>query len=298
MSRRPPTQGEATTFQVSICRNYDASLPKEENRYRVASGWEAKEVSWDEESIVGLVTESGISPNFFASGKRRNANWQGIETVMIDFDDGLMTEHDLLSLQQGWEFDSYVFSSQNHQKVKNDKEACDRLRAFIPLSRRIYDIGELELIKQYFLETIPGIDASCFDPARYFAHGTDEVSSFECGRGFLDVDRLTEYMVSSPPGGHSSYTDPVLNGLKRDELDRLIGIPSPEELTVPETGAYPDCVLEELRKFPGGLLAQTLSGTRSDDKMYKSSHDGSQVHDRSMHDISIAGSCGRVTSLL
>ena len=294
MSRNSPAKGEALTFQVSINPSYDPTLPKEANHTRVASGWEVVEVPWTFEAVHALVTESGISPAFFRDGRKTNDAWDGICSVMLDFDDGLLPEHDLISLQKGWEFDSYIFSSQNHQKAKNGKEACDRLRAFIPLSRCIYDLSELEVVKQYFLETIPGIDASCFDQARYFAHGTDEVSSFECGRGYLDVDRLTEYMASSPPGGHSRYTDPVLDGLQRDELDKRIGIPSPEEIEVPKTGVYPDQVLKEIRKYPGGTLAQTLSGTRPEDKMYKSSPDGSQVHDRSMHDISIAGSCWRI----
>ena len=294
MSSRSLSEGEQPTFQISVCKRYDASLPKDANNARVASDWFVQEIPWTFEAVHTLVTESGISPGFFKDGIKTNDNWEGMGSVMLDFDDGLMTEHDLLSLQQGWEFDSYVFSSQNHQKNKNGKEACDRLRAFIPLSRCIYDLGELEVVKQYFLETIPGIDPSCFDPARYFAHGTDEVSSFECGYGFLDVDRLMEYMSSSPPGGHSSYTDPILEGLKRDELDKLLGIPKLEKITVPEEGLYPNRVQHEIEKNPGGPLAQTLSGTRSEDKMYKSSPGGNRVHDRSQHDIAIAGLCWRI----
>lgn len=294
MNEHSPHEGERLTFRVSVNSNYDPKLPKDANHKRVASGWECVNESWNFESVHALVTESGISPGFFTDGKRTNSSWEGMGSVMLDFDDGLMTEHDLLSLQQGWEFDSYVFSSQNHQKEKGGKEACDRLRAFIPLSRCIYDISELEIVKQYFLETISGIDASCFDPARYFAHGTDQVSSFECGRGFLDVDKLTDYMSSSPPGGHTRYTDPVLEGLKRDELDKRLDIPSPEEIEVPDEGQYPDHVQEEIRKFPGGTLAQTLSGTRPESVMYKTSPDGSQVHDRSMHDIALAGLCWRI----
>ena len=294
MSRHSTAQVESLSFHVCVCSNYDASLSKEENSYRVASGWEVVEVPWTFKEVHRLVTESGISPGFFKDGNKTNDNWEGMGSVMLDFDDGLVTEHDLLSLQKNWEFDSYIFSSQNHQKAKNGKEACDRLRAFIPLSRCIYDSSELEMVKLYFLESILGIDTSCFDPARYFAHGTDEVSSFECGRGFLDVDQLTEYMGSSPPGGNSNYTDPVLEGLKRGEIDRLIGIPKPEEITVPIEGLYPNRVQNEVQKHPGGTLAQTLSGTRSEEKMYKSSPSGARVHDRSQHDIAIAGLCWRI----
>ena len=294
MNEQAPRTGELLTFRVSVNPNYDPNLPKDSNHARVATGWESMEVSWTFEAVHALVIESGISPGFFHEGKRANSSWEGMDSVMLDFDDGLMTERDLLSLQQGWEFDSYVFSSQNHQRVKNGKEACDRLRAFIPLSRCIYDLGELEVVKQYFLETIPGIDASCFDPSRYFAHGTDVVSSFECERGFLDVERLLEYMAPSPSGKGPVYTDAVLEGLKRDELDKRIGLPSPEEIEVPEEGHYPYRAQDEIRQNPGGTLAQTLSGTRSEGAMYKSSPDGSRVHDRSQHDIAIAGLCWRL----
>jgi len=294
MSRHSPDQGEPLTFRISICKKYDASLPKDANHSRVASGWEAVEVPWTFEAIHALVTESGISPGFFRDGRKNNDAWEGICSVMLDFDDGLVTEHDLLSLQQGWEFDSYIFSSHNHQKVKNGKAACDRLRAFIPLSRCIYDLSELEVVKQYFLETILGIDPSCFDPARYFAHGTSEVSSFECRRGFLDVDQLMEYMDSSPPGGHSRYTDPVLDGLKRDELNKLIGIPAHENVPLPEPSEYPARVKEHLSKYPAAKLAQTLSGTRNEEKFYRPLPDGAKIHDRSEHDAAIAGNCLRI----
>ena len=294
MSRHSPAQGESVSFRVSVCKNYDANLPKDANHSRVASDWEVVDVPWTFEAVRTLVTESGISPNFFSDGKRSNTAWEGTGSVMLDFDDGLVTEHDLLSLQMNWEFDSYIFSSQNHQKAKNGKEACDRLRAFIPLSRCVYDLNELEMVKQYFLETIPGIDASCFDPARYFAHGTPVVSHFECTHGFLDVDRALIYMAPSPSGKGPVYTDPVLEGLRRDELDKLIGIPSPDAIQVPRAQGYPARVNEHLSKFPAGKLAQTLSGTRIEKNFYRMLSDGTQIHDRSEHDASIAGNCLRI----
>ena len=294
MSERSLPDGEQLKFRVSVCTKYDPSLPKDANHKLTAKDLEIRDVPWTLEAVHSLVTESGISPGFFKNGTKTNSAWEGMGSVMLDFDDGFVTEHDLVSLQKGWEFDSYIFSSQNHQKQKKDKEACDRLRAFIPLSRVIYDLGELEVLKQYFLETIPGIDASCFDPSRYFAHGNDVVSSFECGRGFLNVDRLTEYIGSSPPGGIPGYTDPVLDGLKRDELNKLIGIPKPESVHIPKNSEYPKRVSDHITKYPGGKLAQTLSGTRSDGGLYRTSPDGAQVHDRTDHDIAIAGICFRI----
>ena len=294
MSDRSLPGGEHPTFRISICKNYDASLPKEENNRRVAAGWEIQEVPWTYEAVKTLVIESGISPSFLKGGKRSKSTWEGVGSIMLDFDDGKMNVADLTSIQETWEFDSYIFSSQNHQKEKNGQEACDRLRAFIPLSRDIYDPGEVNVLKEYFLKTVPGIDASCFTLSQYFAHGTPIVSSFECGHGFLDVDRAMEYVAPSPSGKGPNHTNAVLEGLKRDELDKRIGIPSPEDISVPEAGEYPVRVQEEIRKHLGGVLAQTLSGTRAEGVMYKSSPDGVKVHDRSMHDIALAGICFRI----
>ena len=294
MDELAPPNRELLSFRVSVCKNYDASLPKDSNHARVSLGWEIQEVPWGEESVSRLVTESGISPSLLKDGRRSKDTWEGMESIMLDFDDGEMNVADLTSIQQTWEFDSYIFSSQNHQKEKGGQEACDRLRAFIPLSRVIHDPDEVDVLKQYFLETVPGIDASCFTLSQYFAHGTPDVSSFECGHGFLDVDRAMEYVAPSPSGKGPIHTNAVLEGLKRDELDKRIGIPKPEDVSVPKPGEYPQRVQDRIKKYPGGSLDQTLSGTRSDGVMYKSSTDGSRVHDRSMHDISIAAHCFRI----
>jgi P4 family phage/plasmid primase-like protien len=294
MSKHSPDQGEELTFRISVCKNYDAMLPKEVNNSRVASGWDIQEVPWTFDAVRTLVTESGFSPSLLKDGRRSKDTWEGMESIMLDFDDGEMNVADLTSIQQTWEFDSYIFSSQNHQKEKGGQEACDRLRAFIPLSRCIYDLSELETVKQYFLETIPGVDASCFDPSRYFAHGTPAVSHFECSHGFLDVDQAMKYMANSPSGKGPTYTDAVLEGLNRDELDKRIGIPKPEDVSVPESGEYPQRVLDHTAKHPGGKLAQTLSGTRPEDSFYRQSPDGLPIHDRTDHDIAIAGICFRI----
>ena len=294
MNERSLPGGEQPIFRISVCNNYDASLPKEANHTRVASDWEIKDVPWSETAVTELVTTSGISPNFYREGKRSNNSWSGAESVMLDFDDGDMPEADLLTLQFTWQFDSFLFCSQNHRKKKGDKEACDRLRALIPLSRSIHDLNELETLRQFFLELVDGVDPSCFDQARYFAHGTTAFSSFDFGKGFLDIDAVLSSMAPTPSKMGPTYSTPSLDGLKRDELDRLIGIPSIQSIVIPQPMAYPKRVQNHLAKHPGGQLARTLSGTRSDGHMYRQMPDGTKRFDRTNHDIALAGICFRI----
>ena len=47
MNEHSPHEGERLTFRVSVCSKYNASLSKEENSFRVASGWEVEEVVWN-----------------------------------------------------------------------------------------------------------------------------------------------------------------------------------------------------------------------------------------------------------
>jgi len=284
MSRRSPAQGEALTFQISICRNYDTSLPKEENSYRVASGWEVEEVSWDEESIVRLVTESGISPNFFAAGKRKNANWQGIEAVMLDFDDGAMPIEDLEIYQDVSPFNSYLFSSQNHMKVKGPAPACPRLRLFIPLDRPIYGDTELEKLKACFVDELGHFDTSCFEKARYFAHGTTDVSRFVSGKGFYPTD---ERLLALAKETSQRFKKASSTATHEETLD-LSGL---EDIVLPEQEDYPERVRRHIKQHPERKLALNLSGKRTGPDFNHLQEDGSEIPDRSQYDISTAKLC-------
>ena len=80
--------------------------------------------------------------------------------LMYDFDNGFMTTESLIELQKRWTYNSYVFSSQNHQRQKIAFEgskvepAHDRLRVLIPLSEPITTNEEHSLIEAYLLYTI------------------------------------------------------------------------------------------------------------------------------------------------
>ena len=147
-------------MKISICTNYDPKQTKDYNNSRVAHGWELREFEWNQQSIIRLTTEFGISGNEYSDGHKCTASWVATHAIMLDFDDGEMTQEKLLALQRKWDFDSYVFSSQNHQrkKTKDNKEeqACDRLRVLIPLTEPIYGDFDHAAVEKWITGQFPG----------------------------------------------------------------------------------------------------------------------------------------------
>jgi P4 family phage/plasmid primase-like protien len=284
MSDRSLPGGEHLTFRISVCKNYDASLPKDENNRRVASGWELKEVPWKKDDVIHLVSDFGISTNLYASGKRLKENWQGTESIMLDFDDGAMTGLDLEVYQDVSPFCSYLFSSQNHMKEKNGKPACERLRLFIPLDRPIYDPQELERLKECLLDEIGDFDTSCFDLGRYFAHGNIAVSRFITEKGFYPVDeRLRTFAKKSAQRFRKERP--------RANIDEALDLTSLHNIELPEREDYPARVAENIRKHPDRKLARTLAGKRTEKKFSNLLEGGGTTPDRSRYDIATASLC-------
>ena len=75
-------------------------------------------------------------------------------------------------------------------KKKIVEPAHDRLRALIPLKDPITTDVDHQLLEAYLLETINKevdyIDKTFMHKHRYFAHGTNEVSSMTNKNGFMD----------------------------------------------------------------------------------------------------------------
>jgi|TARA_B100000315_G_C14412220_1_gene511529 hypothetical protein len=115
---------------------------------------------------------------------------------MLDFDRGSPTKEELLEMQQKWQYDSYVYSSQNHMKPKvkssgKIEPACDRLRVLIPLLEPItneFDRAAFEqaVIKHYTRDGEVMIDKTFMGKTRYFAHGTTDVSNYVDNRGGMN----------------------------------------------------------------------------------------------------------------
>ena len=182
-------------MKISICKNYSPEKGKEYNNSRVAYGWESVEVPWEKKKIVDLTIKCGISGNEFSDGHKVKDSWIGTSAIMLDFDDGKMTADQLLSKQSNWSFNSYAFSSQNHQKQKGSEPACDRLRVLIPLDESIRTENERFQIERKVIEDFPEVDPGFMGKARYFAHGSTVVSSFIDDRGSFKWKEFVDEII-------------------------------------------------------------------------------------------------------
>jgi len=182
-------------MKISICKNYSPEKGKEYNNSRVAYGWESVEVPWEKKKIVDLTIKCGISGNEFSDGHKVKDSWIGTSAIMLDFDDGKMTADQLLSKQSNWNFNSYAFSSQNHQKQKGSEPACDRLRVLIPLDESIRTENERFQIERKVIEDFPEVDPGFMGKARYFAHGSTVVSSFIDDRGSFKWKEFVDEII-------------------------------------------------------------------------------------------------------
>ena len=150
-------------IKISTCSKYDATKGKDYNNDKVSKGWELKEIDWKEKSIIKLSTQYGVSGNEYDKGERDGNHWVATQSIMLDFDKGSPTKEELLEMQQKWEFNSYVFSSQNHQKPKLLKSGkteppADRLRVLIPLSEPIKDEFDRKPVKQALVSHYENVD--------------------------------------------------------------------------------------------------------------------------------------------
>jgi len=193
-------------MKISKCNKYNPQEGKDYNNSKVAWGWESVEVPWEKEKIVDLITKCGISGNEFSDGHKVKDSWVGTSAIMLDLDGGDFTKDWLISEQSEWKFNSYIYSSQNHQKEKVTKSgktlpACDRLRALIPLDTPIDSIFDLQAVTEYFINKYQGegFDKTSFESNRYFAHGNTIVSNFVDDRGFLDWKNLPGLYESHKP---------------------------------------------------------------------------------------------------
>jgi hypothetical protein len=193
-------------MKISKCKNYSPNQGKDYNNSRVAYGWDSVEVPWEHDKIVDLTTKYGISGNEFRDGHKLKDSWVGTSAIMLDLDGGDFTNEWLISEQSEWKFNSYIYSSQNHQKEKVKKSgktlpACDRLRALIPLDTPIKTIFDLQAVTEYFIDKYQGegFDKTSFEQNRYFAHGNTIVSNFVDDKAPLDWKNLPGLYDSHKP---------------------------------------------------------------------------------------------------
>jgi hypothetical protein len=182
--------------QISVNGHYDPTKGKDYNNSRVATGWALQDYTWTEDSVRNITTQHGISCNEYIKNHRQTQDWIGSHAIMLDFDDGSVNSSQLITDQQKWSHDSYVYSSQNHQKPKEKDgvivPSCERLRVLIPLDHPITDMEDLKAVEGYFKSRYPSIDQTFMGQARYFAHGTTEVSNFRNSQGPLKWRELPD----------------------------------------------------------------------------------------------------------
>ena len=246
------------TFKVSTCSKYDSKQTKEYNNDRVAHGWQLVEREWTGKSIKDLSLNKGISGNEWNPGHKTKENWAATHCIMLDFDKGELTSEKILADQKMWKYDSYIFSSQNHQRQKvtpsgKVEEPCDRLRVFIPLEEPIVNNFDRELVQKIFLDKYKRtIDRSFMGKDRYFAHGTEEVSSFIDSNGFLNwreliKDNPIKYEVYADNGRNKRTVSEYLFHLEDEILDEKGGTIVIKNLQ-PDTRIFcPVCGKEEYR---------------------------------------------------
>ena len=203
-------------MKISKCKNYSPNQGKDYNNSRVAYGWGSVEIPWEHDKIVDLTTKCGISGNEFSDGHKVKDSWIGTSAIMLDFDDGKMTVDQLLSKQTILGCDSFVFSSQNHQKKKGSEPACDRLRVLIPLDEPIISEIERHQIEQKFIREFPGLDPGFMGKARYFAHGNTLVSSFVGGKGYFNWKKFVDEIL--PTEEDDNHQLDVQQPIQRDFL--------------------------------------------------------------------------------
>ncbi|NQU68891.1 MAG: hypothetical protein HQ510_13190 [Candidatus Marinimicrobia bacterium] len=203
--------------RISVNGHYDPTKGKDYNNSRVANGWTLQDYIWTEDSVRNITTQHGISCNEYSSNHKTTENWVATHIVMLDFDDGKVTTSQLLTDQKNWSFDSYIYSSQNHQKPKekNGKvvSKCDRLRVLIPLKEPITEITDLKAVEGYFRTKYPTIDQTFMGRSRYFAHGTTEISSFQNSQGPLkwrELPGLDQFRQAIPKRSWKRKTEKLI----------------------------------------------------------------------------------------
>ena len=191
---------------ISINKNYNPALSKEENARLTAKGWELKEYAWNRQTLERLITTGPVSGNEYSDGHRSNASWVGTHAIMLDFDDGRLSSESLLKKQENWEFCSCIFCSMNHMRDKGDGNLIEKLRVLIPLKHPIRYQQDLSIVDTIFRARFPTMDKSCLQQARFFAHGRTDVFSFVAAddkKAFLDWKRLPGFQRDL------SYTPPM-----------------------------------------------------------------------------------------
>lgn len=158
--------------------------------------WECSKLwQWEPEFVWSQLLKCRYSPIKWKAGTRKSDNFEKVECIVIDVDDGAPL-YKTLEILQG--ICCLVGTTKSHQKDKKGK-ICDRYRVVLPLIRPITDKQEYEATQIYWIEKLGG-DMATKDLARMYAPCTEIV-----------WDSLHELVLISPIA-------PTPKQVKKEEL--------------------------------------------------------------------------------
>lgn len=122
----------------------------------------------------------------FKDNYRKDENYLGCEDVLIlDIDDNCTIEK-AKEIFKNYEY--WIITSRNHQKLKNDK-VCDRFRIFFLLEESLNDSNIREIFINNVMERYPFVDSSCRNRSRfYYASPGDAICLYNKGSKFKIIN--------------------------------------------------------------------------------------------------------------
>lgn len=144
---------------------------------------EVKEIA-NMEQLGNCITNGyGWAPGTFTNNYRNLDNFQSMDVIALDFDEGMtLVEAELM-------FSGYqhiIGTSRSHQKVKmkgqKEVKACDRFRVVLKLSEPIKDDETYKSTFNKLRVSYPSADSQCSDSSRFFFPCVDIISGDNEGR--------------------------------------------------------------------------------------------------------------------
>jgi hypothetical protein len=110
----------------------------------VARGYKT---SVETEDILHIITNHDWAPEVWKDGHRREANFLYADLLVLDFDDGVVSLDQAISMFK--EYQHIIGPTKSHKKEKNGK-TCDRFRVVIPFSERITEADKYKATSRFY----------------------------------------------------------------------------------------------------------------------------------------------------
>ena len=146
---------------------------------------------------------------------RSNQNFISSDCVIMDVDNDHSENkedwYDLKSISQIFpNVKMALYTSRNHNKVKNDKSARPRFHVIFPLDKTINNPDEYLNVKKSIIEYFPFFDRNAIDLARFlFGNATAELEIIEGANDvikFLDDNKERVFIQKTIPQGTRNST--------------------------------------------------------------------------------------------